>query len=111
MASILYSRKPLIIVFIGLLISTAYMTYYFTTEAIIWGTVASVALLLYIWAYTSKHVDLRDSISAIVLASIFLVVGGVIGVILHGSIGAVFYTLGLLVLSLGIVYSLTKYLL
>lgn len=106
---ILYSRRIMITVFLALLAATLYATYLFTTTSIVIGTIIDILALLYIWAYATLHISRHESAAAVVLSTIFMVLGGVIGAVLSGNIGAVFYVVSLTILSLGIASVITKY--
>ena len=111
MNSILYSRKLLAIVLIGLLATGIYISYQFTIESVLVGTAVVVLILSYVWLYTSRHVNVKDSVSVVTVTLLFLMIGSTIGSILGGSVGSLLYTLSLFIVFLGLVYALTRYVL
>lgn len=111
MKSILYSRKLLATVLVGLLVTSVYISYQFTIETILVGTVVMVLILSYVWLYASRHVNVKDSVSVVTATLLFLMIGSTIGSVLGGSIGSLLYTLSLFIVSLGLVYALTRYVL
>ncbi len=112
MVNPLYSRKLLILVLLGIYATSFYIVYNFDFTTIVYGTVILVTLLAYIGVYAVKHIDVRDSVSALVFSAIFLVLGLLSGLVFSSNVlGAVLYILSFIIAFIGLIYAVTKYVL
>ncbi len=114
MPRIVYSKKIFGIVFFLMYIAAGYITYGFSYENILYGTVALAILLGYIAYFSTRpYIGISDAVAAIVLSSTAILLGLVTGIVLGGTntLAAGLYTFTTTVLLLGIVYSISKYLL
>ncbi len=103
----------MILVFIALFIASGYIVYNYSFESIIYGTIAIILLFSYIGLYSVKHINPRDSASALVIGILFILAGLIAGLILGGrdSIGAIYYALSMIIVLITMAYAVSKYIL
>ncbi len=76
MAGTLGSRKVFSIFMIIAYVSALYIVYYYSRESIIYGTIALLVTLLYIYAFTTRpYVRAADKVAAIALYVLVILAG------------------------------------
>jgi len=105
-----YSRKFLILLFIILLVFTAYIPYGFSENNIIAGTIASALILLILIHYASVHVSKREVFSLTIITSMIIILGVFIGCVFTGfnNTGAILYAFTLTLVVIYLVFLINK---
>jgi len=96
-----------------LYILSAYVSYGFSQEALMYGLGSIVFFLLLITIIiTRPYIRRSDGVAAIVISIVAVLLGSVTGILIGGEniLASSLYTLTLTILLLGIAYGLSKYL-
>ncbi|OYT38620.1 MAG: hypothetical protein B6U89_05540 [Desulfurococcales archaeon ex4484_58] len=94
---LLYSRKFLGLILFILYIVFTYITWSFSQESIIYGTLTALIILLYLAYYAHLHRSAKEVLALTTFISIAVILGSLTGTLINGftNIGALMYALTL----------------
>ncbi len=107
---LVYSGKFLTLLLLVLFVDTAYMVYTISRDTVIYGTVVIVVVLGYLIYYARRHKSVKEVLTIGVLASLSMIIGGIIGLLLLGGKGlfASAYVFSLTLALLLLLYSASR---
>ncbi len=113
MARIVYSRKLLFLVLLVIYVIATYIVKDYGFETVVYGTVALVIVLSYIAYFATRpYLSRSDSIAAITLSIVAVLLGYLTGLLLQPEkyLAASLYVLSATIVYVSMVYALARYL-